>query len=255
MQAEIGTSNAAAKPFRGDYWQQSRRPLASLAFVTPLLVCYEVGVLWLGPQAMRNGADVWLRQFLDCLGFSQYFLLPLATVGLLAGWHYVTREPWRISAGTLYTKFAECALLAVALVVIARVQANFLSLVTQEPPRAVMHAAMGGFIENTFRRFVGFMGAGIYEELLFRLLLLPVAVGALKWLGCSFQWSLIGGAIATSVFFAAAHHLGTLGEPFQWYAFLFRTVAGGFFAALFIYRGFGIAAGTHAAYDILVGLI
>jgi membrane protease YdiL (CAAX protease family) len=55
--------------------------------------------------------------------------------------------------------------------------------------------------------------------------------------------------------FAGAHHLGTLGEPFQWYAFLFRTMAGAFFAALFIYRGFGIAAGTHAAYDMLVGLI
>jgi membrane protease YdiL (CAAX protease family) len=256
MQAEIGISGAATRPFRGDYWQQSRRPLASLAFVTPLLLFYEIGVLWLGPQAMRNGADVWLRQLLDLLGFSQYFLLPLATVGLLAGWHYVTREPWRISPGTLYTKFAECALLAVALVVIARAQSNFLSLLTKQPPPAVLHAALGGgMLETIFRRFVGFMGAGIYEELLFRLLLLPIVAAGLRWLGCTVQWSLIGGAITTSLFFALAHHLGTLGEPFQWYAFLFRAVAGGFFAALFIYRGFGIAAGTHAAYDILVGLI
>jgi membrane protease YdiL (CAAX protease family) len=255
MRAEIGSAGAANKTFRGDYWQQSRRPLASLAFVTPLLICYEAGVLWLGPQAMRNGADVWLRQFLDVLGFSQYFLLPLATVGLLAGWHYVTREPWRVSAGTLYTKFAECALLAVALVVIARTQANLLSLVTQQAPRAVLHASMGGMLESVFRRFVGFMGAGIYEELMFRLLLLPIVAGALHWLGLNMRWSLIGGAISTSVFFALAHHLGTLGEPFQWYAFLFRSVAGGFFAALFIYRGFGIAAGTHATYDILVGLV
>ena len=77
----------------GDYWQQSRRPLVSLAFVAPLLLIYEAGILWLGPQAMRNGADVWLRQLLDLLGFSQYFLLPLLTVGLLAGWHHVTRQP------------------------------------------------------------------------------------------------------------------------------------------------------------------
>ena len=27
-----------------------------------------------------------------------------------------------------------------------------------------------------------------------------------------------------------------------------------FFSVVFIYRGFGIAAGSHAAYDILVGL-
>jgi hypothetical protein len=42
---------------------------------------------------------------------------------------------------------------------------------------------------------------------------------------------------------------------FDWYPFVFRTVAGLFFSALFIYRGFGIAAGTHAAYDMLVGLV
>jgi membrane protease YdiL (CAAX protease family) len=256
MQAEFSTPATTPTTFQGDYWQQSRRPLASLAFVTPLLLCYEAGVLWLGPQAMRNGADVWLRQFLDVLGFSQYFLLPLVTVGLLAGWHYVTREPWRISVGTLYAKYAECALLAVALVVVARVQANLLSIVTQQPPRAVLHAAMhSGTIENVFRRFVGFMGAGIYEELMFRLLLLPIVAGTLRWCGCSIQWSLVGGALATSLFFALAHHLGSLGEPFQWYAFTFRSAAGLFFAALFIYRGFGIAAGTHATYDILVGLI
>ena len=74
-------------------------------------------------------------------------------------------------------------------------------------------------------------------------------------LGCKPVWSLAGSAIATSLIFAAAHHVGPLGEPFQWYAFGFRCVAGVFFATLFIFRGFGIAAGTHAAYDILVGLI
>ncbi len=255
MQA-AGTGNlAATRTFRGDYWQQSRRPLTSLAFVAPLLVFYEAGVLWLGPQAMRNGADVWLRQLLDLLGFSQYFLLPAATVAMLAGWHYLTRDPWRISPSTLYTKLAECAFLALSLVVIARVQANVLSLVTNQTPAAVVHASLGGAVESMFRRFVGFIGAGIYEELLFRLILLPVVTWILRLCGCAAGWSLAGGAVLTSLIFASAHHLGSLGEPFQWYAFLFRTIAGLFFAALFIYRGFGIAAGTHAAYDILVGLI
>lgn len=238
----------------GDYWQQSRRPLSSLAFVTPLLLIYEVGVLWLGPQAMRNGADVWLRQLLDLLGFSQYFLLPLLTVALLAAWHHVTCQPWRVSAGVLYTKFAECVLLALSLVVIARVQANIQALVTQEPPPAVLHAWVGGGLEGTLRRFVGFIGAGIYEELLFRLMLLPALAWLLRWVGCKPLWSLAGGALLTSLVFATAHHLGAMGEPFQWYAFAFRTTAGMFFAVLFIARGFGIAAGTHAAYDLLVGL-
>ena len=41
-----------------EYWRQTRRPLASLAFILPLLVLYEGGVVLLGSQAVRNGADV-----------------------------------------------------------------------------------------------------------------------------------------------------------------------------------------------------
>jgi membrane protease YdiL (CAAX protease family) len=254
MQAASTSTSIAVGKFCGGYWQQSRRPLTSLAFVTPLLIIYELGVIWLGPRAMRNGADVWLRQLLDVLGFSQYFLLPLLTLGLLAGWHYVTREPWRISPSVLYTKLTECVLLAVALVVVARIQANLQALVTREPPPAVLHAALGSSLPSIFRRWVSFLGAGIYEELLFRLMMVPLLAQFLRWCGCRLTWSWAGAAVLSSLIFAGAHHIGTLGEPFQWYAFLFRATAGLFFAALFLYRGFGIAAGTHAAYDMLVGL-
>jgi membrane protease YdiL (CAAX protease family) len=173
----------------------------------------------------------------------------------LAAWHYVTRQPWRISAKVLYAKLTECVLLALALVMIARVQSNVQSLVTHQPPPAVLHASIGAGVAGIMRRFVSFMGAGIYEELLFRLLLLPAVAWILRWCGCRANWALAAAALLTSLTFATAHHLGALGEPFQWYAFIFRMTAGLFFAALFLYRGFGIAAGTHAAYDVLVGLI
>jgi membrane protease YdiL (CAAX protease family) len=255
MQAESSSSTISVNKFSGGYWQQSRRPLASLAFVTPLLIVYELGVMWLGPMAMRNGADVWLRQLLDLLGFSQYFLLPMLTVGLLAGWHYTTREPWCVSPSVLYAELTECVLLALALVVVARTQANLQAVVTRQAPPAVLHASLGLTFQSMLRRLISFTGAGIYEELLFRLMLLPVLAQVLRWCGCKAAWALAASAVLTSLIFAGAHHIGTLGEPFAWYAFLFRTTAGLFFAALFLYRGFGIAAGTHAAYDMLVGLI
>ena len=53
------------------YWVESRRPLASLVFIAPLLIVYEVGVLLLGVQ---NGADAFMRRLLDLLGFGQHFL-------------------------------------------------------------------------------------------------------------------------------------------------------------------------------------
>ena len=52
----------------------------------------------------------------------------------------------------------------------------------------------------------------------------------------------------------AAHHVGPYGEPFEGYNFLFRTVAGVYFALLFQLRGFGIAVGAHACYDVVVGV-
>ncbi len=254
MQAAPENKSVAENGYAGDYWQQSRRPLSSLAFVTPLLAVYEAGQLWLGPQAMRNGADVWMRQLLDGLGFSQYFLLPLLTVGLLVGWHYVTRQPWRISVGVLYAKLAECVLLAIALVVIARVQGTLLSLVMPGQENWALHASIGDVAEGVFCRFVVFVGAGIYEELLFRLVMFSVVAWILRFSGCSSNLSLAGGALLTSLLFAGAHHVGAMGEPFLWYTFLFRMTAGLFFATLFIFRGFGVAAGTHAVYDVLVGL-
>jgi membrane protease YdiL (CAAX protease family) len=60
--------------------------------------------------------------------------------------------------------------------------------------------------------------------------------------------------IATSLLFSAAHYLGPHGETFDSFSFWFRCTAGAFFALLFVHRGFGIAAGTHALYDIMASL-
>jgi membrane protease YdiL (CAAX protease family) len=238
----------------GYYWQQSRRPLTCLAFVAPLLLLYEGGVLFLGAQAVRNGADVWLRQLLDLLGFGQYFLLPVLTVGILLGWHHAARQPWRIVPGVLYAMFAECLLLALALLVIARLQGAFLSMFLPAQSDWPVAASIISDTLGTAGRLVSFFGAGIYEEVLFRLMLLPLAAWVLRWAGCNSRQALVGAVVLTSLLFSAAHYIGPHGQPLDASTFLFRFVAGAFFAALFVYRGFGIAAGSHAFYDILVGL-
>ena len=94
------------------YWVESRRPLASLVFIAPLLVVYEAGVAWLGAQ---NGADAFMRWLLDLLGFGQHLLLPALTVCILLAWHYLSRQPWRLSGGVLSGMAAESLLLGVCL--------------------------------------------------------------------------------------------------------------------------------------------
>ncbi|MEX2317063.1 MAG: CPBP family intramembrane glutamic endopeptidase [Pirellulales bacterium] len=242
----------------GGYWRQSRRPLASLAFVVPLLLSYEGGVLVLGPQAVRNGADVWLRQILDTLGFTQYFLLPALTVGLLLAWHHLARDRWQLSAVVLYAMFAECAVLGLLLLCVARVEGLVAQIAIWDvgEARAVglavpwAMAGRGAFLG----RMLGFVGAGVYEEALFRLMLFPPIAMFAKRLGARPAWRVAGAVVLTSLVFSAAHYVGPQGEAFEAFTFCFRFTAGAFFAVLFVYRGFGIAAGTHALYDIFVSL-
>ena len=60
---------------------------------------------------------------------------------------------------------------------------------------------------------------------------------------------------ASSLLFAGAHHLGSHGEPFDPIVFSFRAAAGMYFAFLYCWRGYGIAVGAHAGYDVLVGVL
>jgi membrane protease YdiL (CAAX protease family) len=218
------------------YWAESQRPLASLVFVMPLLIVYEVGVTLLG--ARQNGADAVLRRMLEMLGFGQHFLLPTLLVCILLVWHYLTHEPWRLSGGVLSGMAVESVFLAVCLRMISFLQYSLITL------------SLGEKIQDA----IGYLGAGIYEELLFRLILLSLLAWVFRRAGATPRTGLIAAAIVSSLLFSAAHHVGPYGEPLDVFRFTFRFVAGMFFSVLFIYRGFGIAAGSHAAYDILVGM-
>jgi hypothetical protein len=239
-----------------DYWRQSRRPLAALAFVLPLLMLYEGGVVLLGPQAVRNGADVWLRQVLDLFGFGQYFLLPAATLGLLLAWHHITRDRWQLSAAVVYVMFAECAVLGLLLMGMGRLHGLVVRGMLLGPQSAAdLHMAVPWLLAGRAAlvgQLLGFVGAGVYEEMLFRLLLLPPVSACAKRFGAQRGLRAASAVILTSVVFSAAHYLGPHGDAFEAFSFWFRFMAGAFFAMLFVYRGFGIAAGTHAMYDIFV---
>jgi membrane protease YdiL (CAAX protease family) len=94
-------------------------------------------------------------------------------------------------------------------------------------------------------------GAGLHEEIVFRLLLLPLMAVAFERVIAMprpLAWGVA--AIGSSLMFAGAHHL--TGEPFELYAFTYRTFAGLFFAAVYLTRGFAVAAWTHAIYDLHV---
>jgi membrane protease YdiL (CAAX protease family) len=100
-------------------------------------------------------------------------------------------------------------------------------------------------------RVVVAAGAGLHEELVFRVLLIPILAHlGIRLLAMPIPVAWAGAALVSSLAFAAAHHLG--GEVFTHFAFAYRTFAGLVFAGIYLTRGFAVAAWTHAAYDLHV---
>jgi hypothetical protein len=83
-----------------------------------------------------------------------------------------------------------------------------------------------------------------------------VIVGLLAW-GAKRVLGLrpLAGIAATvlgALIFSAFHYIGPYGDHLEVYSFVFRTIAGLFFSGLYLARGFGITAWTHALYDVFL---
>ncbi|MSR58288.1 MAG: CPBP family intramembrane metalloprotease [Planctomycetaceae bacterium] len=241
-----------------DYWVEARQPLHCLLFLLPLLAVYEAGILHLGAGSdeVRNGADFWMRSGLAQLGLEQAWALPAIVIGLLCLWQLVGRYRWSISAVTLVGMLAESGLFGVCLIVLGQLQdLAFRTHWPQLLPATDVPGAMSSTWHEPLAQAVSFVGAGIYEEVLFRLCLLPLVYGLLRGLRIPRGGALVLSILATSALFSAAHYVGPAADAWSPYSFTFRSMAGVFFAALFVLRGFGITVGAHAAYDLLVGVM
>lgn len=244
------------------YWGLAREPLACLVFLLPLLAIYELGVLWVESgqsKSIRNGADFWMRSLLVNAGVDAV-VLPVAIVGILLVWHRCGGYPWRISRETLYGMFGESLLLAVCLLFVAQLQD--MAFQCWFPGAVEIHSEHAGerpllAIESSLApQLISYIGAGVYEEMMFRLGLLPACLIAFRVLfRMPKRWAAGLAVFVTSLIFSVAHYLGPAGEAFSLFSFTFRVTAGCFFATVFLLRGFGITVGCHALYDVLVGLL
>jgi hypothetical protein len=245
------------KTERDDYWAQARQPLHCLLFLLPLLAIYEIGVGLMAGSAhetARNGADYWMRAGLHLAGFRHPLLLPVVVIGLLAGWHVVGRFRWKPSPATLVGMSAESLLFGICLVVLGQLQ----DLAFRSHVGRMAHGSHSGILLShppALPLVVSYVGAGVYEEVLFRLCLIPVVYGLLRALLIPRRPAVLAAVVATSLLFSAAHYVGPAADTFTMFSFAFRAMAGVFFAGLFVLRGFGITAGSHAAYDLLVGVL
>jgi len=216
-----------------------------LYFLLPLLVVYEIGAVTLlnGTQLTANRL---LGQFFSIFGASGVHLPAIAVIGALVGMHLVRkRDPWAPEPKLYLVMLAEATFLSVPLFVL-------MSVLVREP---IANASLSSVDWGVWQKnMVISIGAGIYEELLFRVVAIALVHTIMKDLfSLPEEVSVITAVVASSLGFALIHFHFMGGQyDFEMTKMLFFTIAGVYFAAIYTCRGFGIVVGVHALYDALV---
>ncbi len=236
------------------------RPLHVLVFLAPLIVLYELGlVLFLssdGGFVETIEAHRTLGRFFDTLGVTSMYLPGVALAAVLFVWHIANGDRWQVRSGVIGGMFVESCLWVAPLLVFGLLlnapDAGAAGVTDTGWASARALASAGALAGNTWQQNLTLsIGAGLYEELLFRLILITVLHIALAdVMGMKSDMASVLAVAGSAVAFALYHDTTLLDftRPAQ---LAFYVGAGVYFGALFLTRGFGVVVGTHAMYDVL----
>jgi membrane protease YdiL (CAAX protease family) len=226
---------------------------ATFGFVStlPLLALYEVGIVLANagrPAPVRVGADVWIKDLLAWMGVTGHLALGAAVVvvGALVVWAE-RRKDVRLRRSYFAWMVGESLVYAVVVAFAVSMTVGLLVL-------AAPVAALAGPIEvgGLGLQLALSIGAGLYEELVFRVILVGGLFLVLRRVMQGRTAAYLVAAVVGAAVFNAVHYVGAYGDAFTLASFTFRFLFGLALNALFLARGFGVAAWTHALYDVLI---
>jgi predicted Abi (CAAX) family protease len=223
-----------------DYFRKSSSPLYSFIITLPIFLIYELGIFWMRNiefNYIQNGADVLIEQIILKLGFDVIYVSSIIFLFILLIIIYYQKRHFNslsISRSYLGVMFLESMVYA-----------------------SILFFLMGNLYlmdvstNDIYCNMILSLGAGIYEELIFRVLLIYISYQSIKFLFRLDKFSAnFYAVILSAILFSLFHFIGA--ESFNQEAFAVRFIAGIFLASLYVQRGFGITAITHSFYDIFV---
>ncbi|MBC8555363.1 MAG: CPBP family intramembrane metalloprotease [Candidatus Brocadiales bacterium] len=225
-----------------DYLTRSRNLSKSFLFILPLLVFYEIGIVLYGAET-KNTADAIVKKPFEIFGDSATLVFDsLIIIISLCSIFFIERKN-RLSCRIFIPMFFESAIYGFSLGYV------ILFFVHGYLPFDITNLYVQSFLKGIIISF----GAGIYEEILFRMLLLSIIYFIIvKALRANPTIGSLCSILICAFTFSIMHYIGPSGDSFSIHSFSFRLVAGIILSAIFIFRGLGIAVYTHAIYDILV---
>lgn len=229
------------------YFRDTNSLLYSYLISLPLLLLYEILIFASRPDpqySVRISVDVWIRTLFSMFG-NNILSITLIVVALL-GMVILYRERERLTSlrpRYFIWMLGEAFLYAFGL---ALLLSTIVGLLVQLMQPGTLQSL------STLQKIALSLGAGLYEELFFRVILVSGLVYVFNYL-FSRRWVALGGAIiVAALIFSLVHYIGALGDSFALGSFLFRFLFGLALNAIYLWRGFGVAAWTHAIYDIMV---
>jgi len=216
-----------------------------MILIFPLLIAYEILGLVVNynlPFEIRNGADVLLRQAFLCFGkvgnltlFGILSLIPII---------FFFKAKKNISENNIKISYL------ILMIIEGLFFGALLFVIFINRPNLLISGKIG---LDVFDKLYLAIGAGIFEEFIFRLLLVGfisyIILIVFKIDKISIFIPLI---FLSSFIFSGFHYIGNFGDNFNWSTFLLRFSAGCYLGALFTFRGFGICVISHIIYDFIV---
>ncbi len=236
-------------------------PLQALLFLMPLIIAYELALPVWGVTDSGIQREIAARQmlfdFFDRLGIGGEHLPMFIIIIILLVLHIYKRDPWRFEPKLYLAMWFESLLLALPLFVFGMMwyryaqSANLFTTYAWLGDSITGLLAAGGSGETWQSQMLFAVGAGLYEELFFRLacivllhLVLVDVIELKEPMGSGIA------VVVAAVAFALYHFSDSF--PFHVVHFIFFTAAGIYLGAIFLLRGFGIVAAVHALYDIMI---
>ena len=212
--------------------------LTQVVLVFPALLAYELGVVALGLR-QRNGVDLITDEIGARIGYATFSVLLLVVFAVLV---FVLRREQRFEWKALVPILLESGIYALTM-------GTFIIFVMVDILHMNPRMALG-----PLDKVVLALGAGVHEELFFRLILLGGLAYVLER-ALPRTPAILLAFLISSALFSAAHHMGKLGDPFTVGVFTYRLLAGLVFATIYWFRGFAVAVYTHALYDVYVMIL
>ncbi len=227
-----------------NYCRYSRSAYYSAVAALPLLVIYEILIVLSQSRywGIRNAADVWIRTFLMAFDLQAQHIT-FVLIGISLALIPIAKSRARgikLKANYFALMFAECLALSLVLGVVLQSILRLGGLSSGGPG--------SGLMQNLALS----VGAGLFEEIIFRVILLNLLFLLLSPLFKKKVVAAVVSVLLASFLFSLSHYVGTMADTWELYSFMYRWVAGLLFTVLYFVRGFAITAYTHALYDIWV---